>query len=223
MSASARMERGYRRLLGCYPREFRRENGEEMLAVLMDGAAPGQRRPSVAERVDLICGAIRTHLTPGRSDSRARVVRLMYLGAVIELAALATILVTASDVRSAVTAHNAALTMMQTHALGVALTAEAIAAATAVLLWLVVAWGTSHGYGWATAVFMVFVALSLVGSVAGGAISDASADVVAGIALAILELTIVALILAQEARRENTATAVLTPNRSDNMQEPGQS
>jgi hypothetical protein len=35
MSDQASLERGYRRLLGWYPRAFRQENGQEILAVLM--------------------------------------------------------------------------------------------------------------------------------------------------------------------------------------------
>jgi hypothetical protein len=45
MTDQANLERGYRRLLACYPRAFRRENGQEILAVLMACAPDGQRRP----------------------------------------------------------------------------------------------------------------------------------------------------------------------------------
>jgi hypothetical protein len=45
MTDSAGLERGYRRLLACHPRAFRRENEQETLAVLMDSARDGQRRP----------------------------------------------------------------------------------------------------------------------------------------------------------------------------------
>jgi hypothetical protein len=48
MTDQADLERGYRRLLAWYPREFRRENGQEILAVLMAGARDGQRRPGLA-------------------------------------------------------------------------------------------------------------------------------------------------------------------------------
>lgn len=54
MSESAGLERGYRRLLAAYPQSFRREQEEEMLAVLMAGSPRGQRWPSLAEAVDLI-------------------------------------------------------------------------------------------------------------------------------------------------------------------------
>jgi hypothetical protein len=38
MSDSARLERGYRRLLACYPRAFRPEHEQEILSVLMASA-----------------------------------------------------------------------------------------------------------------------------------------------------------------------------------------
>jgi hypothetical protein len=42
MTDQADLERGYRRLLAWYPPEFRHENGQEILAVLMAGARDGQ-------------------------------------------------------------------------------------------------------------------------------------------------------------------------------------
>jgi hypothetical protein len=45
MTDPASLERGYRRLLAWYPQPFRREQAEEVLAVLMAGARQGQRRP----------------------------------------------------------------------------------------------------------------------------------------------------------------------------------
>ena len=64
MSGPARLERGYRRLLACYPRAYRRENGEEILAVLLACAQSGQQRPDLAASADLIKGAIRMRLWP---------------------------------------------------------------------------------------------------------------------------------------------------------------
>jgi hypothetical protein len=57
MSESA-LERRYRGLLAWYPAAFRREQEEEMLAVLLAGARRGQRRPGLPESIDLIRGAI---------------------------------------------------------------------------------------------------------------------------------------------------------------------
>ena len=41
-SEQARLERGYRRILACYPRSFRRDNEGEILAVLLDTAEPAR-------------------------------------------------------------------------------------------------------------------------------------------------------------------------------------
>ena len=48
MTDQASLERGYRRLLAWYRRAFRRENGQEIFAVLMACAPDGQRRPGLA-------------------------------------------------------------------------------------------------------------------------------------------------------------------------------
>ena len=58
MSDSTQLERRYRRLLAFYPKAFRREHEQEMLSVLIAGAAEGQRRPSLAEAIDLVGNAI---------------------------------------------------------------------------------------------------------------------------------------------------------------------
>jgi hypothetical protein len=61
------LERAYRRLLACYPAWYRRVHEEEMLAVLMTGAAPGKRRPGMAEAADLLWGALRIWCQPTRA------------------------------------------------------------------------------------------------------------------------------------------------------------
>ena len=43
--SALRLERAYRRRLACYPRAWRRENEEEILAVLLACAAGEQCRP----------------------------------------------------------------------------------------------------------------------------------------------------------------------------------
>jgi hypothetical protein len=58
MSEPAALEQGYRRLLAWYPVRFRSEQGEEMLAVLMAGAQPGQRRPGLMESMDVLRSAL---------------------------------------------------------------------------------------------------------------------------------------------------------------------
>ncbi len=58
MSGSAGLERRYWRLLSCYPRAFRREHEQEILAVLMAGADEGQQRPRPGEAANLIKHAL---------------------------------------------------------------------------------------------------------------------------------------------------------------------
>ncbi len=62
MSDSADLERRYRRLLALYPKAFRDQHEQEILSVLMAGAADGQRRPRLAESADLIGNAILARL-----------------------------------------------------------------------------------------------------------------------------------------------------------------
>ena len=86
MTDQADLERGYRRLLAWYPPEFRRENGQEILAVLMAGARDGQRRPGLAESADLIRSGVWMRLRPSVARSARTVqaaVRLMYAGAAV--------------------------------------------------------------------------------------------------------------------------------------------
>lgn len=57
MTDAADLERRYRRLLKCFPARYRHEHEQEILSVLMDGAAEGQRRPGLAESADLVMSA----------------------------------------------------------------------------------------------------------------------------------------------------------------------
>src|ERR1017187_9931812 len=103
------LERGYRGWRRWYPKAFRREHEDEILAVLLAGAKEGQRRPELMECLDLLRSALWLRLCPGVSrPDRAvvTVVRLLYLGAVVELAAAITIVATIGDVRSAYTQGN---------------------------------------------------------------------------------------------------------------------
>jgi hypothetical protein len=53
-----RLERRYRHLLALYPKAFRQEQQQEILAVLMAAAREDQRRPRLAESADLVTNAI---------------------------------------------------------------------------------------------------------------------------------------------------------------------
>lgn len=69
MTGAAGLERGYRRLLGCYPARFRGEHGEELLAVLLAGARDGQQRPGLAESASLLRSGLGMRLRPDASPS----------------------------------------------------------------------------------------------------------------------------------------------------------
>jgi hypothetical protein len=58
MTDSSRLERRYRRLLAFYPKAYRREHEDEILAVLMASAAAGQTRPRPAESANLLRNAL---------------------------------------------------------------------------------------------------------------------------------------------------------------------
>jgi hypothetical protein len=64
MTDQEHLERAYRRLLAWYPREFRDENGPEILAVLMADAPDGKHRPGLAESEDLIRSGLWMRLRP---------------------------------------------------------------------------------------------------------------------------------------------------------------
>src|SRR5688572_12701823 len=64
-----RLRRSYRRLLWAYPRWYREERGAEMTTTLLDDAAPGQRRATRREVVDLLRCGLRARLRPPRSAS----------------------------------------------------------------------------------------------------------------------------------------------------------
>jgi hypothetical protein len=57
-AAHAELERGYRRLLRLYPREFRARRGAEMVGVLMASARDGQTRPAPGDVADIVRGSL---------------------------------------------------------------------------------------------------------------------------------------------------------------------
>ncbi|MCM0673913.1 hypothetical protein NCC78_04215 [Micromonospora phytophila] len=66
------LERRYRLLLAAYPWEHRRVYEDEMLAVLLAGAQPQQRRPSIPDVWNLLAGALRVRLnSTGRGLTQA--------------------------------------------------------------------------------------------------------------------------------------------------------
>lgn len=96
MTESTGLAERYRRLLAWYPRDHRERHGEEMLAVLLDGA--GERtRPNRREIADLLRGALRLHLrrvvgADGGIDHRDVLAIVSLLGPVVLLAGAAPVL-----------------------------------------------------------------------------------------------------------------------------------
>ncbi|MGW4941534.1 hypothetical protein ACWEOZ_08100 [Actinoplanes sp. NPDC004185] len=67
---TAPLEIRYRRLLAVYPPAHRHAYEEEMVTVLMEGAAPGQRRPALGEAVDLLRAGLLARLGRGAQALR---------------------------------------------------------------------------------------------------------------------------------------------------------
>jgi len=61
------LEARYRLLLRTYPVSYRVEREDEIVGVLMDGAEPGQSRPSMADAIDLVRAGLVTRLRTGRT------------------------------------------------------------------------------------------------------------------------------------------------------------
>jgi hypothetical protein len=181
MTDSSRLERRYRRVLACYPKAFRRESEEEILAVLLATAARGQRRAGLAESADLLRGAVRMHFGLSRAPRPVRgAVGLMCLGALLTLADVVIVLVTLGGVRSAA-AHDVTGGQWPI----VMLTQVDFWLASAPIgagVWLWLAWANGRGYRWARPAFVAFfVLLTMVLPFGGGedALPYTSADVIA--------------------------------------------
>ena len=196
MTGSSPLERGYRRVLACYPKAFRRESGEEILGVLLATAREGQQRVGLAESADLIRGAMRMHFGLSRSPRSVRnAVRLMYLGALLTLADVVTVLVTLGGVRSAAV-HDLAASQWPT----VMLTQVDFWLASAPIgagVWLWLAWANGRGCPWARAAFTAFfVLLTIVLPFGGGEdkLPYTRADLIAATVLWLVGLVVMVLI-----------------------------
>ncbi len=217
MTEAAGLERGYRRWLRWYPKAFRHEHETEILDVLLAGAREGQRRPELIECLDLMGGALRMHLRPRvpRSDrSVFAAVRLMYIGAVVELATAITIVATIGDVKANVVARNPGLTDVEWHAV-VASRFEPleVAAGIAVGFWLWMAWALGRGHRWARIVFAIFFGLntlSLLDGLARGSAVYARADLAIGMGLWLVELATTALIFGVKGAASGSGASRIT-------------
>lgn len=184
MSEQARLERRYRRLLACYPRAFRRENEEEILAVLLACAQDGQQRPGFAASADLIKGAVQARLRPGPGQPRnVRIaIRLMCAGSAVQLAALVTLVITAGSVRSAVAHRYPGLAAAQ-HAVNVDLVIDYVGASIGIVVWLLLTWALIRGRNrarTALAAVLATMTLSLMIAIGQNSAAYAPADLIVG-------------------------------------------
>jgi hypothetical protein len=66
------LERRYRRWMGVFPVAYRARREDEIVGVLLDGASPGQDRPSAAEVLDLVRAATLAHVQVLPASPRRR-------------------------------------------------------------------------------------------------------------------------------------------------------
>jgi hypothetical protein len=202
MSEQTTLERGYRRILAWYPPSFRRDNEDEILAVLLDTATEGQVRVGLPEAWDLIRGGLRMRLWPAAPRPRTvrAAVRLMLAGAAAELAAMITVIATLGGVRATVAARDAAA-MQSVHLHQVAIIGVA---PVAIGMWLWLAWANGRGQDWArplSAACFAVICLSLLAGLAQGAVTFAPATMIAGAVVWALGLSSVVLIFTPAAGR----------------------
>jgi len=201
MTEPSRLERGYRRVLACYPKEFRRANEEEILAVLLATAAEGRQRAGLAECADLLRGAIKMHLGMSRSPRPVlNAVRLMCAGAVLTLAVLATVLVTLGSLRSDFIQN---FTAAQWHTVMLTQIVPVLASAPiGAGVWLWLAWANGRGYDWARPAFMALFGVVTTGLLLGvgeGTALYAPADLIAATVLWLVGLAVIVLIFSKTA------------------------
>jgi hypothetical protein len=187
MTDSQRLECGYRRILALYPRAFRRESEEEILAVLMATAREGQRRVGLAEAADLIRGALRMHRGPRLPRALRNAVRLAYAGAAVELAVLVVLLVTLASLTSASVRGYPDFSGAQWHAVLLAhLSAVAAGAPILLGLWAWMACANAQGYRPARIAFRVVYVILTVGIALEAAAGIAAYGIAAAIADAVM-------------------------------------
>ena len=214
-SSSAQLERAYRRLVACYPRSFRRENTEEIIAVLLATARAGQRRPSAAEAADLLRGAVRMRLgLSGCPRTVLHAVRLMYLGALAQVAVLITLLLTADSIQSraraatiralgphATTAASHQLLARVASAINTTIIFDVAFLLVAIAGWLFLAWANGRGAPLARVGAIIACALYLTSTAVGLASGDATyapaATIASGAGLAIGIAAVVLLLTRQ--------------------------
>jgi hypothetical protein len=165
MTDQEHLERAYRRLLAWYPRQFRDENGPEVLAVLMAAARDGQRRPGLAESADLVRSGLWLRLRPSvpRSARTVRAaVRVMYAGALVSTANLIILLAVLADITAyhAILGYHLTAAQVSQALNMLAITTAIVLALVPIALWLWMARETGRGRNWARGLSTVLFGLA---------------------------------------------------------------
>lgn len=173
--------------------------------MLMAGGRTDQCRPEPTECLGLmgsgLCVRLRSRVP--RSDRYAfPIVKLMHIGAVVELAVILTIMATVGEVKASIVANDPGFAQAQWHSeVTGALEPLVVVAGLAVGFWLWMAWANGRRHRWARVLFSLFFCgntYSLVHGLAGGSALYARADLAAGGVLWLVELAVVALVLRLE-------------------------
>jgi len=185
MNDSTGLERRYRRLLAWYPKAFRRENEEEILAVLLAVAQDGQRRPGWSASMDLLGSALRARMWPaGTPPRRVRsAIRLMFAAAAAQLAVLIITIATAGSVHAAV-AHAVPGVALAQHAVNVDLVIDYVSDPVCIAVWLMMAWRLGRARERsriALTVNLLGMSLGILIAIGEGAAVYAPADLIASI------------------------------------------
>jgi len=161
-SDSASLERGYRRLLAWYPKWFRRENEEEILAVLMACAQEDQTRPSLEAMADLLKGAVRMRLRPmpGQPRTVFLAVWLIIASVLTEAADLITLRATEGGIKASVIARYPAYAHAIGHAVNLQVTIELITGPIGIAVMLCLAWMIVKGKQRGRVAFALFFGVS---------------------------------------------------------------
>ncbi len=164
MTGQAHLERGYRRLLAWYPREFRDEHGPEVLAVLLACAPDGQDRPGLAESADLIRSGLRMRLRP-RVPRPARTVRaavrLMCAGASVSTVSLVIVLADTAGIKARHAIPGRRLIAAQVSQVTTPVITQVIVSCLVpVAVWLWMARANGRGRNWARILFTALSALT---------------------------------------------------------------
>jgi uncharacterized membrane protein YvlD (DUF360 family) len=173
--------------LAWYPREFRREKEQEILAVLLADAPDGQRRPGLAASADLIRGGLWMRLRPSvpRSARTVRAaVKLMYAGAAVS--AVEQIIVPAliiADIKVAARGRLLGHSLTAAQMRPLIVTVWIIFSLVVIALWLWMARAVGRGRNWARILSTVLFGLWTLQLISDlqGAVSSGTAEPVLGL------------------------------------------